>query len=168
MKKIFVLSMLTALGMICSCQKQDSTGEEQLAERKLQLDAREEALAEEKSVLNERKKALDEREKALQQREKSLASKEQGTMNAQTSPANVQAPTEMDAEGESETEQLSTRVPDISQVVAEKADKENEIRGAQQSLAPGELQSQKQRGPDELQREKQRIMDAARISPAPQ
>ena len=160
--------MLTAFGMICSCQKQDSTAEEQLAQRKLQLDAREEALAEGKSVSDERKKALDEREKALQQREKSLPAKEQGTMNTQTSPANVQAPTEMDAERDSETEQLSTRVPDISQAVAEKADKENEIRGAQQLLTPGESQSQKQRSPDELQREKQRIMDAARISPAPQ
>ena len=167
MKKIFVLLMLTVLGMICSCQKQDSTAEEQLAQRKLQLDAREEALADGKSVLDERKRALDAREKALQQREKSLAPKEHGTMNAQTDPASVQAPIEMEAESDSETQQLSTRVPDISQAVSEKADKENDSQDAQQSLAPVELQSQKPRSADELNREKQRIMDAARISPAP-
>ena len=168
MKKIFVLSILTAFAMICSCQKQDSAAEEQLAQRKLQLDAREEALAEGKSVLDERKKSLVEREKTLQQREKSLAAKEQAPMNAQTSPANVQTPAEMEVERDSETQQLSTRIPDLSQAVAEKADKESEIQGAQQLLAPGELQSQKQRSADELQMEKQRIMDAARISPTPQ
>jgi hypothetical protein len=167
MKKIFVLSLLAAFGMICSCQKQDSTADEQLAQRKLQLDAREEALAEGKSVLDERKKALDEREKVLQQREKSLAAKGQGTMNAQANPANVQAPTQMGAESDSETRQLSTSVPDISQAT-EKADKEDEIQGAQQLPAAGELQSQKPRSADELDRERQRIMNAAGISPVPQ
>jgi chromosome segregation ATPase len=175
MKKIFVLSMLVSFVMICSCQKQDSATEQQLAQRKTELDAREEALADRKSALDEREKApderqkaLDERQKALDEREKSLAQKEQATMNAQTDPANVQPLAEAQAETDSETQQLATRVPDVSQAVAEKADKENEVRGAQQLPAPGELQSQKQRSADELQRGKQRIMDAARISPAPQ
>ena len=56
MKKMFVLSMLISFAMICSCQKQDSTAEQQLAQRKTELDARE--------------KALDEKEKALAEREK--------------------------------------------------------------------------------------------------
>src|SRR5438132_6303473 len=60
MKKIFVLSMLIPFAMICSCQKQDSAAERQLAQRKAELDARE--------------KALDEREKALAEREKATAS----------------------------------------------------------------------------------------------
>src|SRR6516162_8314038 len=111
MKKIFVLSILTAFAMVCSCEKQDSPAEEQFAQRKLQLDAREEALAERKSVLDEREKALDEREKALRQREKSLAAKEQATMNAQTNPANVQDPAEMKVERDTVTQQLSTRIP---------------------------------------------------------
>jgi hypothetical protein len=42
MKKIFLLSMLISLAMICSCQKKDSTTEQQLAQRKTELDAREE------------------------------------------------------------------------------------------------------------------------------
>jgi len=51
MKKLFTLSMLISFAMICSCQKQDSAAEQQLAQRKAELDARE--------------KALDEREKAI-------------------------------------------------------------------------------------------------------
>ena len=56
MKKTFVLSLLIPFVLVCSCQKQDSTAEQQLAQRKTELDARE--------------KALDEREKALAQRER--------------------------------------------------------------------------------------------------
>lgn len=54
MKKILVLSLLIPFVLVCSCQKQDSTAEQQLAQRKTELDARE--------------KALDEREKALAER----------------------------------------------------------------------------------------------------
>jgi hypothetical protein len=60
MKKLFVLSMLIPCALVCSCQKHDSTAEQQLAQRKAELDARE--------------KALDEREKALATRE-NLAAK---------------------------------------------------------------------------------------------
>ena len=56
MKKTFALSLLIPFALVCSCQKQDSTAEQQLAQRKTELDARE--------------KALDEREKALADREK--------------------------------------------------------------------------------------------------
>jgi hypothetical protein len=59
MKKLFVLSMLIPLAMVCSCQKQDAAAEQQLAQRKAELDARE--------------KALDDREKALTEREKMRA-----------------------------------------------------------------------------------------------
>jgi len=45
--------------MICACQKQDSTAEAQLAQRKAELETRE--------------KALDEREKALAEKEKMIA-----------------------------------------------------------------------------------------------
>jgi chaperonin cofactor prefoldin len=56
MKKIFVLSMLISVGMICSCQKQDSAAEQQLAQRKAELDAREKALAErEKAIAGPRR-----------------------------------------------------------------------------------------------------------------
>ena len=59
MNKIFALLMLISIAMICSCQKQDSAAEQQLAQRKAELGARE--------------KALDEREKALAEREKARA-----------------------------------------------------------------------------------------------
>ena len=56
MKKTLALSLLIPFALICSCEKQDSTAEQQLAQRKTELDTRE--------------KALDEREKALEEREK--------------------------------------------------------------------------------------------------
>jgi hypothetical protein len=56
MKKIFVLPLLILFALGCSCQKRDAMAEQQLAQRKADLDARE--------------KALDEREKALADREK--------------------------------------------------------------------------------------------------
>src|SRR5258708_30330377 len=56
MKKTLALSLLIPFALVCSCQKQDSTAEQQLAQRKTELDARE--------------KALDEREKALADRTK--------------------------------------------------------------------------------------------------
>jgi hypothetical protein len=59
MKKTVALSLLIPFALICSCQKQDSTAEQQLAQQKTELDARE--------------KALDEREKALAQRAKLVA-----------------------------------------------------------------------------------------------
>ena len=54
MKKTLALSLLIPFALVCSCEKQDSTAEQQLAQRKTELDARE--------------KALDEREKALAER----------------------------------------------------------------------------------------------------
>ena len=59
MRKTFAVLLLLPLALVCSCQKQDSTAEQQLAQRKTELDARE--------------KALDEREKALEEREKLVA-----------------------------------------------------------------------------------------------
>ena len=59
MKKTLALTLLIPLALVCSCEKQDSTAEQQLAQRKTELDARE--------------KALDEREKALAEREKLVA-----------------------------------------------------------------------------------------------
>jgi len=41
MKKLFVLSMLISFAMVSSCQKQSLTDEQQLAQRKAELDARE-------------------------------------------------------------------------------------------------------------------------------
>src|SRR5215470_2025628 len=62
MKKIFVLSLLVPFALVCSCQKRDATAEQQLTQRKAELDARE--------------KALDEREKGLAEGEKVAAKPE--------------------------------------------------------------------------------------------
>jgi hypothetical protein len=66
MKKTLVLSLLIPFALLCSCQKRDNTAEQQLAQRKAELDARE--------------KALDEREKALADREKLVAKPRIATM----------------------------------------------------------------------------------------
>ena len=58
MRRIFILSTFICFATICSCQKQDSAADAQLAQRKAELDTRE--------------KALDEREKALVEREKAI------------------------------------------------------------------------------------------------
>jgi hypothetical protein len=125
MKNILVLSMLVSSMMICSCQRQESAVQQQLDQRKVELDAREEALAERKTVLDGREKALDERQNALDQREKALAQKERAAGNARTNPTDVQGQT-VNAERDSITQQLSASAPDRSQVEAQKAQKENE------------------------------------------
>ena len=58
MKKTFVLSLLIPFALVCSCQKQDSTAEQQLAQRKMELDAREKALDQREKVLADRAKLV--------------------------------------------------------------------------------------------------------------
>ena len=86
MTKMFLLSMLVSFAMICSCQKQDSAAEQQLAQRKTELDARETALI-------ERFNALDEKVNALDKKVKALSEKEQATLNAGTTATGVQGQT---------------------------------------------------------------------------
>jgi len=142
MKRILVLTMLVSFVMICSCQKKDSAAEQQLAQRKVELDAREEALAEQMNALNERLNALDERVKAL-------AEKERTTANARTNPTDTQGqspnPAQVQAERDSLVQQFSNSVPDHSQLKAEKAGKESEI------------QQQSQRQLEEFQQERERV-----------
>jgi hypothetical protein len=75
MKKFFVASLLIPFALACSCQKRDTTAEQQLVQRKAELDARE--------------KALDEREQALADREK-LAAKPSVPTVPRTVPAQPQ------------------------------------------------------------------------------
>lgn len=58
MKKTLALSLLIPFVLICSCQKQDATAEQQLAQRKAQLDAREKALDEREKVLADRARSF--------------------------------------------------------------------------------------------------------------
>ena len=129
MKKIFVLSALIPFAMICSCQKQDSAAEPQLAQRKTELDARE--------------KALDEREKALAEREKARAI-------PRTIPSDVQSrrqvrdPAQIKAERERRLQELP---PDLKGLIADPSQgrDENDTR-MQERLA------QRQRKMEEFER----------------
>jgi hypothetical protein len=58
MKNIFALSLMIPFALVCSCQKQDSTAEQQLAQRKMELDSREKALEEREKALAERQKLV--------------------------------------------------------------------------------------------------------------
>ncbi len=101
MRKLFTLTMLISFAMICSCQKQDSAAERQLAQRKAELDTRE--------------KALDEREKALAEREKA-------TTNIRRTPAGVQGriadPAQLKAERAKRIQQLP---PDVQKLIPDPA-----------------------------------------------
>ena len=116
MKKMFILSMLIASAMICSCQKQDSGAEAQLAQRKTELDVREEALV-------QREKAVDEREKAVAEREKAVA-------NPRIIQSQRQVPDAAEAEAERQRRiqqlppELRALIPDRSRIDAAKAEKD--------------------------------------------
>jgi hypothetical protein len=121
--------MLILFTMICSCQKQDSAAEQQLAQRKAELDARE--------------KVLDEREKALAEREKVRAS-------ARTIPPDVQSrsqvrdPAQLKAERERRLQQLP---PDLQGLIADPSQGRDETDTRMQ-----ERLAQRQRRMEELQR----------------
>ena len=116
MKKMLLFSTLIAFAMICSCQKQDSSAEAQLAQRKTELDVREEGLV-------QREKAVDEREKAVAEREKAVA-------NPRIIQSQRQVPNAADAEAERQRRiqqlppELRALIPDRSRMDASKAEKD--------------------------------------------
>src|SRR5215831_6416016 len=116
MKDMFVLPMLISLAIICSCQKQDSTAEAQLAQRKTELDAREEALV-------QREKAVDEREKAVAEREKAVATSRIIRSQRQV-PDAAQAEAERQRRIQQLPPELRALIPDRSRIDAGKAAKE--------------------------------------------
>ncbi len=94
MEKTLALSLLIPFALVCSCEKQDSTAEQQLAQRKTELDARE--------------KALDEREQALAKGEK-LVVKPRIAPVRRTAPVPRQRPVPADHQGRmADPSQLST------------------------------------------------------------
>ena len=137
MKKIFVLSALTSLAMICSCQKKDSAAEEQLTQPKTEMGGREEKLA-------ERLNSLEEKVNRLDQSVKELAEKEKATINARTSPTDVPSrpsdPAQIQAENERMIQQFSAMISHASQMTA--WDPEKQERPGQLQLGPEDLQRQ--------------------------
>ena len=108
--------MLIPLAMVCSCQKQDAVAEQQLAQRKIELDTRE--------------KALDEREKILSEREKAIA-------RAALGPADSQL-RDLKRDGSSNVRTSASvppglAPPDNSQLKASREKKIEELRALRQS-----------------------------------
>jgi hypothetical protein len=167
MKKMFLLSTLVSFAMICSCQKQDSAAEAQLAQRKSELDARE-------AALGEREKTLDARERAVAERENAIANTstirpDQSIRPELQSPRQIpnaaQAKTERERRLQQVPPELRALIPDSSQV-------KTENRGGRGSSDPAERQAETNRSnqrplsPEDLQREWQRKLDEAKTSGA--
>jgi hypothetical protein len=158
MKKMFVLSMLIASAMICSCQKQDAITEAQLAQRKTELDAREERVI-------QREKAVDEREKAVAERENAVA-------NIRIIQSQRQVPDAAEAEAERQRRiqqlppELKALIPDRSRIDAGKAEKE---RAAQQRAAqtqPG-LEDARRKKMSAIATPQAEVPEADATSPSP-
>lgn len=150
MKKYFILSMLISFAMICSCQKQDSTVEQQLAQRKTELDTREDALIEREKALDERVNALDEKVKALDEKVNALAENEKAAANAgmippAQSPDTISDPAQAKAERDRKIQEIAAEframVPDSSNAGKDRITKER-LSQAQDALK--ELMRQKQ------------------------
>jgi hypothetical protein len=147
MKKFLIPSMLVSVAMFCSCQKQDSTADQELAQRKTGLDARENALDERMNVLDGKVKALDERVKVLAEKQKAMANTGtsfNGGHGETPNPAQEQAERERIQQFST---QMRARMADPQRMKAAKAEKErlSQERRAQSQRAIEPLQSQKQR-----------------------
>jgi hypothetical protein len=116
MKKLFVLPALIVFVAVSSCQKNDSTIDQQLAERKAQMDARE--------------KALDAREKGLDARER-VTTDARANVGLQAVPPDAQA-------------ELKRLVPDPAHAKAERqrrlqdriSQRQRKLEEIQQSRVP--------------------------------
>jgi TolA-binding protein len=153
MKKIFILSMLMSLALIFSCGRQNSAAEQQLAQRKVELDTRENALAERESSLDARETALNEREKALAERGKAVA-------NSRIIQSQRQAPDATQAGGERQRRiqqlppELQALIPERSRLEPDKTEKDFKTQRA----------VQRQLGPEDLARQWQHNLDKAKMS----
>ena len=138
-----MLPTLIALAIICSCQKQDSTADAQLAQRKTELDARE--------------KALDEREKALVEREKAVA-------NSRVIQSRQQArnPAEVEADREKRLQQLPPElralIPNPAQVDSARLAKQREAARQSQTSDPAQPKADRERRIQQLPPELQALI----------
>ena len=163
MKKIFLASILISLAMICSCQRQDSAADAQLAQRKSELDARE-------TAVGEKEKTLDARERALAKREKAIANTSTIRPELQSTrqtPNAVEAKTERDRRLQQVPPEFRALIPDASQVKAEsRGDKRKSSDPTEARPDRSTLSNQRPLSPEDLQREWQRKLDQAQTSGA--
>src|SRR5439155_24236000 len=129
MKKTLFLSTLIAFAMICSCQKQDSAAEAQLAQRKTELDVREEALI-------QREKAVEEKQKEVAEREKALANS-RIIQSQRPAPDAAQAEAERQKRIQQLPPELKALIPDRSQIGAAKAEKDRTTQQRAVQTQPG-------------------------------
>jgi chromosome segregation ATPase len=149
MKKYFILSMLIPFAMICSCQKQDSTAEQQLSQRKTELDTREDALIEREKALDERVNALAEKVNALDERVNALAENEKAAANAGMIPPaqssdTISDPTQAKAERDRKIQEIAA---EFRAMISNSSNQKDRITKERLSEAQGalkELMSQKQ------------------------
>jgi len=129
--------------MICSCQKQDSTADAQLAQRKTELDARE--------------KALDKREKAVSEWEKAVANSPMIQSRQQ-----VRNPAEVEADREKRLQQLPPElralVPNPAQVDSARLAKEREAARQGQTSDPAQAKADRERRIQQLPPELQALI----------
>ena len=172
MKKMFLLSTLASFAMICSCQRQDSAAEAQLAQRKSELDARETALV-------EREKTLDARERALAEREKATANTSTIRPELQSNRPELQSPRQIPNAAEAKTERerrIQQLPPEIRALILVPSQVKTESRGnkggssdpaeARAETNRSNLSNQRPLSPEDLQREWQRKLDQAQTSGA--
>ncbi len=155
--------------MICSCQKQDAVAEQQLAQRKVELDTREDALIERLNALDEKVNALDERVKALAENEKSRATVQATPSDAQSQDVvryTGEAKAERDGRIQQFRAEIQARITDPSQLNAAKAEKDTMMRERlQRQSGRAGSQTQKQY---EFQQAQKAWMAGAAVSPAVQ
>jgi hypothetical protein len=151
MKNIFILGMLISSAAICSCQKQNSTAEAQLAQRKTELDAREEALVQ--------------REKAVAEREKAIA-------NARIIQSQRQAPDAAEAEAERQRRiqqlppELRALIPDRSRLEAGRAEKQRAAQQRTVQTQPG-LEDARRKKMSGIAAPAPQVPEAEATSPSP-
>lgn len=152
---MFVIPLLISFAMICACQKQDSTAEAQLAQRKAELDTRE--------------KALEEREKALGEWEQAIT-KFRSIPSAHQSPKPVINPEQAKAERDRRIQQLP---PELQALIRDRS--LLNARTAEKSEGTNSRANEIQRRIEEARRKKMGTMefpnagasDAQADSPAP-
>lgn len=160
MKKIFILPTFISLAMICSCQKQDSVAEQELAQRKTELDARENRLDERMNELGEKVKALDGRVKTLAENQKAMA-------NAGTSLNGVQGETSDPAQEQAERERIQQLSAEMRARMADPVQRSS--ANAEKDRRTQERLAQRQRALDGSKTQKQRKsnMFSGAVFPAP-
>jgi hypothetical protein len=145
MKNFGTLSVIVSFALICSCQKQDSAAEKELAQQKAELNSREKAL-------DERVNALDEKVNVLEGKVKALAEREMATFNARTPPSDVHGQTPDAAQVQAERERIIQQFSDQMRSLnlnnsGMKAERDRELqeRRAQRQSGLDGLQSQKRK-----------------------